>query len=121
MLANLFYEAGYRGHTATEQRHYHQNAMEGTSRKGRGGVRREKLYLMVQWMSVPEDHFPGCAGQEAPVREWRGVERVAGLAVGRHCKVLNVWHKEADSLEKAGRSVQTPLCLALFRVMDLAM
>lgn len=40
--------------------------------------------------------------------------RIAGVAIGRNCKVLKVWHKEADSLEKAGRSVQTPpLCLAL--------
>lgn len=29
--------------------------------------------------------------------------RVAVVTIGRSCKVLNVWHKEADRLEKAGR------------------
>lgn len=46
--------------------------------------------------------------------------RVAGVAIGRNCKVLNVWLKEADSLEEAGRSGQTTFVLG-FRVTDLVM
>lgn len=105
LSGKLFY--GYRGDVETEKRrHCHQEAMEGTYRKGRGGGRKKEA---AQEGAVDAR---GCTGQEALVREW-SCEPEGGVAMGINCKVLNLCCKEVDDLERAGGSVWTPICLAL--------